>query len=148
MNKRQVKVTINGKPYEVEVEDLAATPVKVTVNGKSYVVDSIETSGESLVASPTVAIPAPATAAPRVAAARPATPQAAAGNAMVAPMPGIIDDIAVKVGDAVTLGQQLCTLEAMKMKSAIRSTRAGVIASIAVENKRKVAYGETLFTYE
>lgn len=149
MNNKQVKVTINGKLYEVEVEDLAATPVKVTVNGTQYVIDSIESISESITSSgPVSSTPSSVTLPTPVAPPSTPAPSGATGKNMVAPMPGIIDDISVKVGDKITIGQQLCTLEAMKMKSAIRSPREGVIASIAVENKRKVAYGDILFTFE
>jgi biotin carboxyl carrier protein len=53
----------------------------------------------------------------------------------------------VKPGDAISVGQQLCSLEAMKMKSAIRSPREGIIASVEVTDKQRVAFGETLFIF-
>ncbi len=62
-------------------------------------------------------------------------------------MPGIIHDVAVKPGDKVTPGQQLCTLEAMKMKSAIRTSKEGVIASVEVTNGQKVAHGDVLVRF-
>ncbi|MEK6574302.1 MAG: biotin/lipoyl-containing protein [Chloroflexota bacterium] len=54
----------------------------------------------------------------------------------------------VKPGDEVTFGQQLCALQAMKMKSAIRSPREGVIASVEVSEGQGVAYGGVLVTFE
>jgi 3-methylcrotonyl-CoA carboxylase alpha subunit len=72
---------------------------------------------------------------------------AASGNRFTAPMPGTIFDILVKPGDAISVGQQLCSLEAMKMKSAIRSPREGIIASVEVTDKQRVAFGETLFIF-
>jgi glutaconyl-CoA/methylmalonyl-CoA decarboxylase subunit gamma len=63
-------------------------------------------------------------------------------------MPGTILGIAVKSGDKVTRGQLLCYLEAMKMKSAIRSPREGIIATVDVTDGLKVPYGQILFRYE
>jgi pyruvate carboxylase subunit B len=62
-------------------------------------------------------------------------------------MPGTVLEILIKAGDKVTPGQQLCSLEAMKMKSAIRSPREGIIASVEVTDKQRVAFGETLFIF-
>jgi len=63
-------------------------------------------------------------------------------------MPGSVLDIAVKPGDRVRFRQQLCSLEAMKMKNAIRSPRDGVIASVEVTPGQTVAHGDALFTFE
>ncbi len=49
-----------------------------------------------------------------------------------APMPGVITQIAVKVGDTVARGEILMTLEAMKMQTSIRAEQAGKIEQIAV----------------
>jgi biotin carboxyl carrier protein len=61
-------------------------------------------------------------------------------------MPGTILDIAVKVGDQVAQGDTLCNLEAMKMKSPIRSPGGGTIAQILISEGQNVGYGEILFT--
>jgi biotin carboxyl carrier protein len=62
-------------------------------------------------------------------------------------MPGVIHNISVKPGDSITPGQQVFALEAMKMKSAIRATQAGVVASIEVVEGQRVAYGQVLLKY-
>ena len=61
-------------------------------------------------------------------------------------MPGKIMDIVVKVGDKVNNGDILCNLEAMKMKSPIRSTAQGTIAEILISEGQNVNYGTVLFT--
>ncbi len=148
MSKRKLKLTVNGKSYTVEVGSLAERPVTVTVNGQPYVVEISGTEVTSL------AVPAmPETVARTVPAAppppAPTAPAAGAGaNAITAPMPGLIVDVYVKAGDQVNPGQEVCSLEAMKMKNAIRSPRAGVVASVAVHEGQKVAYGEILVTFE
>jgi len=145
--KKTMKLLVNGKPYEVELGDASGGEMAVTVNGKAYQVTVEE--GQA----PVVVPAAPVKAATPVPAARPtprpAAPAAAAsGNALNAPMPGVIMDVAVEVGQKVSVGQQLCALEAMKMKNAIRSPREGVIAAVAVSEGQRVNYGDLLFQYE
>jgi biotin carboxyl carrier protein len=62
-------------------------------------------------------------------------------------MPGNVLDITVKPGDRVRFRQQLCSLEAMKMKNAIRSPRDGVIAIVNVTEGQAVSHGDVLFTF-
>lgn len=146
---KKMKVLVNGKPYEVELGDTLGGEMEVMVNGQAYQV-SLE---ESHVSAIPAVVPQPAAkpvvpaAAPRPAP-KPVPTTAASGNAMTAPMPGVILDVAVKAGDKVSAGQQLCALEAMKMKNAIRSPRDGVIASVAVADGQRVNYGDVLFQFE
>ena len=143
--KNNIKVTVNGKPYEVEIDDPNASPMTVVVNGQSYEVVVEMEQGSS---APVVAAVKPAVAA-AVPAPRPVkTPApAASGNSMMAPMPGVIMDIAVKAGDKVAYGQPLCALEAMKMKNAIRAPRDVTIASVEVQDGQRVNYGDVLFKF-
>jgi biotin carboxyl carrier protein len=64
-----------------------------------------------------------------------------------APIPGVIASVEVKVGDTVAVGDPLCVLEAMKMKNAIRATRAGRIADIAVSVGQQVNHGDPLLSF-
>jgi len=153
MNKRQMKVIVNGNSYEVEVGDLGCFPTTVVVNGKPYEVEiqAGAVSGKSQAGQPTQ--PASQTLPPEAQVQKPVVksdvPAAAdgSGNMVSAPMPGTILDIAVKPGANVCRGDLLCALEAMKMKSAIRSPKAGVIASVEVSEGQKVAYGDVLVRY-
>lgn len=47
-------------------------------------------------------------------------------------MPGVVVDVKVKVGDLVTEGEQLVTMSAMKMETAIPAPRGGIIQRITV----------------
>ncbi|OWK22276.1 hypothetical protein AJ88_07960 [Mesorhizobium amorphae CCBAU 01583] len=58
---------------------------------------------------------------------------AAASDILRAPMPGLVKLVRVGKGDAVTKGQPLLILEAMKMEHTIAAPHDGVIAEIAVE---------------
>ncbi len=137
--KKSVKVVVNDKPYLVEIEDLSKSPLKVFVNGQEYSV-CLDTTGES---TPAAAVEIQAAAAPAV---KPVVVNNGA-NILSAPMPGVILDIVVKPGDKVVYGTNLCALEAMKMKNAIRSPRDGVIASVEVTEGQRVAYGDVMFKF-
>jgi len=62
-------------------------------------------------------------------------------------MPGTILEVYVSPGDRVAYRQDLCTLEAMKMKNAIRAPREGVILEVRVQPNQTVAYGDILFVF-
>lgn len=69
-------------------------------------------------------------------------------NAIKAPMPGLILEINVTVGQEVNEGDNLLILEAMKMENSFDSPRAGVIKSIAVEKGQAVDKGQLLIEFE
>ena len=140
-----IKVVIDGQTYQVDVEDIHARPVIAVIEGERY-----EVWPEAEASAPAAALPAAAAPEQVVASApAPAQPQTSAGGGktMPAPLPGVIIAIAVKPGDKVTKGQELCTLEAMKMKNAIRSNRDGVIASVEVSVGDQVSHGQVLMTF-
>ena len=70
--------------------------------------------------------------------------QAAAGDDILAPMPGTVAEILVQVGDQVEPGQTVMIMESMKMELLITSHRAGVILRLAVEPGSQVDKGMRL----
>ena len=106
----------------------------VNLNGKSYEVEVEET--EAVITSVTDAAPA---AAPTPAAA-PAAPAAAPadGTKVIAPMPGTILAVNKAVGDAVNAGDIIVILEAMKMENEIVAPAAGTIKQILVQKGSNV----------
>ncbi len=107
-------VTLNGKNYEVEVNETEAVVTNVS---------------DAVYAPAPVAAPAPAAApAPEAAPA----PQAvsASGTQIVAPMPGSIININVSAGQAVKAGDVLIVLEAMKMENDITAPCDGVVKQV------------------
>jgi biotin carboxyl carrier protein len=68
------------------------------------------------------------------------------GHAVVAPMPGKILSIGVQLGDQVTEGDIVCTLEAMKMEMPIGTTSAGTVKAIHVRVGESVANDAPLVT--
>ncbi|MBP3447100.1 MAG: biotin/lipoyl-binding protein [Clostridia bacterium] len=107
-------VTLNGKNYEVEVNETEAVVTNVS---------------DAVYAPAPVAAPAPAAApAPEAAPA----PQAvsAQGTQIVAPMPGSIININVSAGQTVKAGDVLIVLEAMKMENDITAPCDGVVKQV------------------
>jgi acetyl-CoA carboxylase biotin carboxyl carrier protein len=51
----------------------------------------------------------------------------------------------VKVGDAVSEGQTLCIIEAMKVMNEIKADRAGTVVAVLAEDGTPVQYGDPLF---
>ena len=142
---KEYKYKINGKEYNVAVEELEGNKANVTVNGKTYEVE-LDRPAKPAVSKP-VARPAAAapTAAPAAAPAPKAAP-AAGGAGIKAPLPGVILDIKVKVGDAVAKGQTVAILEAMKMENNINADREGTVVSINVEKGQSIAEGTDIIT--
>ena len=116
----------------------------ITVNGKVYEVTVEEGfSGQTQNTAAPVSAPAAPSNAPKAPA--PAAPQAAAGAVKVsAPMPGKILDIRVSAGQAVKRGDVLMILEAMKMENEIVSPQDGTVAGIQVSVGSAVEAGDTL----
>ncbi len=113
----------------------------ITVNGKAY-----DVAVEELDAGAAAAAPAPAAAAAPAPAAAPAAPAApvAEGTKVTAPMPGTILDIKVAVGDTVASGQAICVLEAMKMENDVNAPCAGKVLSINTTKGSAVETGAVL----
>ena len=74
--------------------------------------------------------------------------QGGGSSVVEATMPGTVQAILVSVGDAVTLGQPLVLLEAMKMELRLTASQAGVIKEIPVQPGQLVGQGEVLVTLQ
>jgi propionyl-CoA carboxylase alpha chain len=69
---------------------------------------------------------------------------AAASGSLVAPLPGIVDDVCVSVGQLIEVGQLLVVIESMKMLHRVTAPHAGHIREIRVERKSQVQAGAVL----
>jgi biotin carboxyl carrier protein len=69
-------------------------------------------------------------------------------NEVKAPMPGQVLDILVKVGDAISEGDGLIVLEAMKMENIIKSTRDGIIQEVHAKKSNSVEKNAVLIVFE
>ena len=137
---------IEGKEYKVEVGTRLGSSVLVTVNGTPY---SVELTGSSALPAPVAPAVEPASV-PRAAAAPAATrPSAAGGSGQVlAPIPGVVLNVLVGIGDPVTARSKLLVLEAMKMENEIFAGIAGVVTAVAVKSQQEVRQGDLLVTIE
>lgn len=143
----KLRVTIDAQSFDVEVGSLDARPIPVAVDGETFMVwpEENEQAAQSA-EQPPAAIPVAVMAPVRV----PAPSNAAAAGGMktvMAPIPGVIISVSVKAGDKVTFGQELCVLEAMKMKNIIRANRAGTVAAVCVAAGDQVRHGQALVEY-
>ena len=140
--------TLNGKKYEIEierVEEYKPLDRGVTVNAPAPIL------AKAAAPAPAPAAPAPApapapTPAPAPAPAAAPAPAVAGGQSVDAPMPGKILDIKVKAGDAVSFGQCVVVMEAMKMETEIVAPAAGTVASVNVSVGDAVDTGAVLVT--
>ncbi len=130
-------VTVNGIPFEVEMKQpVKAGKQKVKLSEERRAEESEERrvkSEESNSSSASVASTSSA-------------PTAGAGKPVVAPLPGTINEIKVKVGDKVNAGDTVVILEAMKMQNNIEAETSGTITSINVNKGDAVMEGDTLVT--
>lgn len=135
---KKFNITVNGKSYEVDVEEIggvAQTPVRRAEAPKT---------APTAAPAPSVA-PAPAPSAPTPAPTAAPTPAAVSGGESInSPMPGTILDIKVNVGDSVNSGDVLVILEAMKMENEIMAPKAGKVLSINVSKGASVNSGDVL----
>ncbi len=142
-----LKVTINGNLYEVEIDDPFASNPDVVVNGERYSVTIEETTREAVAAVVAPVVVAASVAAPVYQPApRPAAPAApvSGGADVTAPMPGKVLAVKVKAGDKVAKGDEVVSLEAMKMAMAVRSTSDGTVRDVRVAVGQSVRHGEVL----
>ena len=143
---KEYKYRINGNEYAVSINEVSDTTAKVTVNGAEYNVEWEKPVKEKPVVKvqPVAAKPAAAPAP----AAKPAAPAPAGGYSIKTPLPGVIIDVKVNVGDAVAKGQTVVVLEAMKMENNINADRDGKVAAIQVAKGDTVADGAVLVVLE
>jgi biotin carboxyl carrier protein len=140
----KIHVKIEDKTYEVTVGDLLARPVIASVDGEDFEVwpEEMSIPTESSISSPSTQ----AVSIPQMQ--KPADESNGNTQLVKAPLPGVIIEIMVSEGDHVTYGQELCVLEAMKMKNIIRSNRESRIKKIHVNISDQVQHSALLMEFE
>lgn len=139
----KLRVTVDHQSFEVEVGNLNTRPVLATVEGEIFEVWPEESEKKAQEAAP-AALPIPAAPVPVSAAQITSDAQT---KGVLAPIPGVIIGVSVKEGDSIRFGQELCVLEAMKMKNLIRATRSGTIRAIHVAVGDQVKHNQMLMEY-
>lgn len=144
---KKYDLKINGKEFEVKIEELGYTTAKVSVNGNLYdveigsdeAVDRIPKLVRSATLSPSVGVREPITTKPN---------DLTKSHVVRSPMPGLVISIAVKPGDEVKAGDLILKMEAMKMENEIRSTFTGKIREIKVKPQDEALEGDILVEFE
>lgn len=128
---KKFKVTVNGKAYEVEVEEMGGAPAAAPAP---------QAAAAPAQAAPAAPAPAPA-----------ATPAPAVGGpipegaiTVKAPMPGKISALKAEAGKAVKRGDIILVLEAMKMQNDITATADGTLHEIRINPGDNVKTGDVL----
>ena len=139
---KQYKYTINGNKYEVAISDITDNIATLTVNGEEFKIE-MEREAEPEKKKPVV----------RAAAAADAEPSAAGApvnkaNAIKAPLPGVITDILVEIGQEVSAGDNIIVLEAMKMANNLQAEKSGKVTAICVQVGQSVMEDEALVVIE
>jgi len=142
----RVRLKIENRWLEVEVGDLSARPIVAEVEGRRFEVWPESRPGAALPRPPASLIE-PAALPTRPEAEGPAQAVGGPPRTIRAPIPGVILSVAVAAGDEVSLGQELCILEAMKMRNPIRSPRQGTIARLAITPGQVVRHHDTLLEF-
>jgi len=147
--KYQVKV--QGRQFEVEIDNLHAQPIIALVDGEPFEIWLEQQKG---VSSGAGILPIKGTPSKPASKSLPANMNASNGSvaghnnkAIRAPIPGTITSVVVSEGTEVSIGQEVCVLEAMKMKNAIRSPRNGIIAAIYVAPGQTVQHHDVLVEF-
>lgn len=126
---KNLKVTVNGVEYNVQVEDMDEVDSNTNpVGGIQNNVESKSQVKSELAKEKSVKASSPSSDA----------------ESIKAPMPGTILSVNVSKGDSVKEGQVLLILEAMKMENEIISPRDGVIESVNVNKGENVESGSPL----
>jgi len=135
---RRFRVRVNGKEYDVEVEELSSqTQVQQTVS---------ETPEVPVAAGKTEPVK-------KVEEVKRSEPQAGEGSSqsggtgginVVSPMSGTILEVFVSVGDSVSIGQKLVILEAMKMENSILAESSGTVRQVKIRKGDNIDAGETM----
>jgi oxaloacetate decarboxylase alpha subunit/pyruvate carboxylase subunit B len=144
-NSRTFNVFVDDDYFEVAVDEVGGSPVI------SYV-QPMATGMQMPAAPPVAPAAAPAAAKAPAAEAKKAKPEAPAaapaetveGTPVTAPMPGMIIKYEKNVGDAVSQGETVVVLEAMKMENALPAPASGTVKSVSFSSGDSVAKGDVL----
>ncbi len=133
------QVTVAGREYAVTVKSRTGTQIIFDVAGEEYCANVAikpresfsRGSSSTLLSQP----PAPLAVAVR-----------SASNEIRSPIPGIVSEVLVSVGQSIEQGSTIAIIEAMKMENPIRAPRAGIVSAVHVEKGSEVATAALLVT--
>lgn len=130
--KKTFRITLNEKVFDVVAEVLGDDQQAGRESGGGR--RAVRSAGPAVVSAP----------APKAAPA----PVALEGGGVPSPLAGKVVSIDVSEGDTVTAGQQVVTLEAMKMNTVVSAPAGGTVKAIQVTAGDSVEEGQSLLTIE
>jgi glutaconyl-CoA/methylmalonyl-CoA decarboxylase subunit gamma len=141
---KKFSFTINSNEYDIDIKNIEDNVAEVEVNGYTYMVEFDRTLQSTK--TPKLVRPeaVPSTDITR-AEQKTSAPSFPKGTGHVkSPLPGVILDVYVKVGDLVKSGDRLISLEAMKMENIINSDKEGKVTTVKVAKGQSVMEGDIL----
>ena len=138
---KNFKFKIQDNNYNVKILSHEGNKIELEVNGTSYSVKMKEDIKKTK--TPTLV---------RAASKRPSEPlkvnPSSSKTKIVAPIPGVVLSLDVKVGDVIKVGDRLLVLEAMKMENNITSEKSGTITAVNVSVGQQVLQNEIMIELE
>ena len=138
---KSYKFKVNENGYTVNIKSHEDNIIKLEVNGTTY--DVVMDKEIKKTKTPTLV---------RSASKRPTEPLKVNPKSqvtrIVAPIPGVVLSIDVKVGDTLKVGDRMLVLEAMKMENNIVCEKAGTITSLKISVGQQVLQDELLIELE
>ncbi|MBL4724219.1 MAG: hypothetical protein JKY73_02255 [Lutibacter sp.] len=138
---KNFKFKIHDNNYNVNIKSHEGSVINLEVNGTVYSVTMNEDIKKSN--TPTLV---------RSASRRPAEPlkvnPSSNKTKIVAPIPGVILSIDVKVGDTLKVGDRMLVLEAMKMENNIVAEKAGIVSAVCITVGQQVLQDELMIELE
>jgi biotin carboxyl carrier protein len=144
---KKYEITLNGHTFHIRLlSDPLQDQVEVEVDGQTFTVAVEVTAQDEEPPCVTVA-PLSERAQPTAPIRQPVETATSPGNAVIAPLPGVIKSIAVRPGQQVSPGDTLLVIEAMKMNNILRASQEGIVETIHTAEGHQVAHGELLLEY-
>ncbi|WP_291866838.1 biotin/lipoyl-containing protein [Maribacter sp.] len=132
---------INENSYKVKIVSQENNKIELEVNGTSYAVEMDKDIKSKK--TPTLV---------RAASKRPAEPlkvnPTSSKTKIVAPIPGTILSLNIKIGDVIKVGDSLLILEAMKMENNIVAEKAGTVTAMNIAVGQQVLQNEVMIELE
>ena len=141
---KEYKYTIDGVEYKVEIGEIVDNVAEVTVNGEAY---KVEMEPEKEPEKKKVVLGNPKEQAAGEESATSAA-NVNTAHAVKSPLPGVVTEIKVAVGDEVKAGDTVLILEAMKMANNIEAEKDGKVTAICVKTGESVMEDAPLVVIE
>jgi biotin carboxyl carrier protein len=139
------RFTLDGQPLDADAVEIAPNTFSILLHGQSHEIRVTPSPNGTLTLQTSLEEFTAEVLDPRAWSGRRHSALEAEGRQqVVAPMPGKVVRLLVKVGDAVEAGQGLLVVEAMKMQNEIHSPKSGIVERLLAQEGQPVNAGEIL----